>query len=68
MRKMSLCLAILLVAAGSYAGSQTDKPTQRCIEWLLERMAEAKSGMSPDSICKFKLDEPFSAIHQAGLS
>ena len=82
MRKMSLCLAILLVAAGSYAGSRqkTDKPTQKdrvCIEWLLERMAEAKSievGMSLEDILTvyelrggvqfIELDEPFSgSIH-----
>ena len=83
MRKVSLCVAVLLLASGSSAGSRqkTYKPTQNdrvCIEWLLERMAEAKSikvGMSlEDVLTVYELsgglqfidpDEPFSGrIHQ----
>ena len=58
MRKVSLCLVVLLLAAGASAGSwqKTYKPTQKdrvCIEWLLERIAEAKSiklGMSLEDL------------------
>ncbi len=48
MRKVSLCLVVLLLVAGSSAGSwqRIYKPTREdrvCIEWLSDRMTEAMS-------------------------
>ncbi len=48
MRKVSLCLVVLLLVTESSSGSwqRTYKPTQEdrvCIEWLSDRMTEAMS-------------------------
>ncbi len=58
MRKVSLCLVVLLLVTGSSAGSwqSTFKPTREdrvCIEWLSDRMREAMSiqvGMSLEEL------------------
>ena len=73
MRKVSLCLVVMLLAAGGSTGSwqNPSKPTQEdrvCMGWLIDRMMEALSiqvGMSLEDL--LRVYEPDGGIQTISL-
>jgi len=73
MRKVSLCLLVMLLAAGGSAGTWQSpaKPTREdpaCMRWLIDRMMEALSiqvGMSLEDL--LRVYEPDGGIQTSSL-